>query len=109
MKVALAVISTFILASLLSGCASRQSSAAPAHAACSLPAHKPADAPASSPPPQRPAPPPVAPGNIQQLQPIPGRPGIYQPVHGGAPIDLRGIPSGLEVRNPYTGETYIVP
>lgn len=110
MKVALAVISTLILASLLSGCASRQSSGAPAHAACSLPAHEPEDTHASNPPPQRPAPTrPTVPANIQQLKPIPGRPGIYQPVNGGAPVDLRGLPSGLEVRNPYTGETWIVP
>lgn len=109
MKVALAAVSTLILTSLLAACVSRQSPGTPAPAACSLPAHKPEHSPASSPPPQRPTPPTVSPGNIQQLEPIPGRPGVYQPVNGGAPVDLRGIPSGLEVRDPYTGATYIVP
>lgn len=109
MKVALAAVSTLILASLLAACVSRQSPGTTAPATCSLPSHKPENLPASSPLPQRPAPPTSTPRSIQQLEPIPGRPGVYRPVNGGAPVDLRGIPSGLEVRDPYTGAIYIVP
>ncbi len=59
---------------------------------------------------------PVAPaqpkvGNYEYGKPVPGKPGFvtspYAPGQGY--VDVRGYPSGLPVKDPYTQKTFLVP
>jgi hypothetical protein len=77
--------------------------------------------PAPPPPPEEPKvapnpiPPPAEPpkpvGELQYAKPVPGKPGFvtspYDPYKGY--IDVRGFPPGTEVKDPYSGKTFLVP
>lgn len=43
-----------------------------------------------------------------KLTPIPDRPGFYSSETSKI-LDLRGFPSGTEIRDPYSNEIYLVP
>jgi hypothetical protein len=64
-------------------------------------------APATPPPKATPAPP----TGVLKGIPVPGKPGFvsspYAPTAGF--IDVRGFPSGTEVKDPYSGKTFLVP
>jgi hypothetical protein len=63
----------------------------------------------SAPPP----PPPVeASGPLQVGKPVPGRAGFVTSPHSSDPnaiIDVRGMPPGMEVQDPYTKKNFLVP
>jgi hypothetical protein len=41
---------------------------------------------------------------------VPGKPGFVTSPHGGSGyIDARGFPPGTEVKDPYSGKTFLVP
>jgi hypothetical protein len=46
-------------------------------------------------------------GAYVKLKPIDGRPGFY--MAGDRMMDMRGFPSGTEVRDPDSGEIFLVP
>jgi hypothetical protein len=70
--------------------------------------------PAADPKPQGPAvpdQPPVAKGEIPYAKPVPGKPGfVFSPYdqYKGY-IDVRGFPPGTEVKDPYSGKSFLVP
>lgn len=65
------------------------------------------------PKPPSPIPPPAEPpkGDLPYAKPVPGKPGFvtspYDPYKGY--IDVRGFPPGTEVKDPYSGKTFLVP
>ena len=69
--------------------------------------------PAPDPKPQGPAvsEPPVKVGEIPYAKPVPGKPGFvlspYDQYKGY--IDVRGFPPGTEVKDPYSGKSFLVP
>jgi hypothetical protein len=72
---------------------------------------------AENPPPKStPAPnpvpsPPVEKGDIPYAKPVPGKPGfVFSPYdqYKGY-IDVRGFPPGTEVKDPYSGKSFLVP
>jgi hypothetical protein len=66
--------------------------------------------PAPNPIPQ-PTEPPKPPGELPYAKAVPGKPGFvtspYDPYKGY--IDVRGFPPGTEVKDPYSGKTFLVP
>jgi hypothetical protein len=54
---------------------------------------------------------PVQVGNLPYGKPVPGKPGFvfspYDPSKGY--IDVRGFPPGTEVKDPYSGKSFLVP
>lgn len=73
--------------------------------------------PPPTPPPtveSRPPPVPTAPvtvGEIPYAKPVPGKPGfVFSPYdqYKGY-IDVRGFPPGTEVKDPYSGKSFLVP
>ena len=50
-------------------------------------------------------------GDLPYAKPVPGKPGFvtspYAPYQGY--IDVRGFPPGTEVKDPYSGKTFLVP
>jgi len=70
---------------------------------------KPADNP--KPPPPVPDSSPVPQGQIPYAKPVPGKPGfVFSPYdqYKGY-IDVRGFPPGTEVKDPYSGKSFLVP
>ena len=74
----------------------------------------PAEQPKEEPKPPNPVPPPTdvkPPGELPYAKPVPGKPGFvtspYDPYKGY--IDVRGFPPGTEVKDPYSGKTFLVP
>jgi hypothetical protein len=69
--------------------------------------------PPSDVPPQAPSdtPPPPKVGDLPYAKQVPGKPGFvtspYAPYQGY--IDVRGFPPGTEVKDPYSGKTFLVP
>jgi hypothetical protein len=67
-------------------------------------------APDSKPPPPVPEPPKTS-GEIPYAKPVPGKPGFvfspYEQYKGY--IDVRGFPPGTEVKDPYSGKSFLVP
>lgn len=67
-------------------------------------------APETKPPPPVPEQP-VAKGEIPYAKPVPGKPGFvfspYEQYKGY--IDVRGFPPGTEVKDPYSGKSFLVP
>ena len=65
--------------------------------------------PSNNPPPQQE--PVVKTGNLDYAKPVAGKPGFvtspFAPASGY--IDVRGFPPGTEVKDPYTGKTFLVP
>jgi hypothetical protein len=54
--------------------------------------------------------PPVQQGNLPYAHPVPGKPGFVTSPYGGAGlIDARGFPPGTEVKDPYSGKSFLVP
>jgi hypothetical protein len=54
---------------------------------------------------------PVAKGEIPYAKPVPGKPGfVFSPYdqYKGY-IDVRGFPPGTEVKDPYSGKSFLVP
>ena len=54
---------------------------------------------------------PVVQGNIPYAKPVPGKPGfVFSPYdqYKGY-IDVRGFPPGTEVKDPYSGKSFLVP
>jgi hypothetical protein len=55
--------------------------------------------------------PPPATGNFEYGKAVPGKPGFvtspYAPYQGY--VDVRGYAPGTEVKDPYTGKTFLVP
>ena len=55
--------------------------------------------------------PPKQVGELPYAKPVPGKPGFvtspYDPYKGY--IDVRGFPPGTEVKDPYSGKTFLVP
>jgi len=51
------------------------------------------------------------PGNIPSGVPVPGKPGFITSPYAftGGYVDVRGVPSGSEVKCPYTGKLFLVP
>ena len=53
----------------------------------------------------------VAVGNLESGKPVAGKPGFvtspYAPAAGY--VDVRGFPTGTEVKDPYTGKIFLVP
>jgi type IV secretory pathway VirB10-like protein len=77
------------------------------------PANPDANKPAPDPKPQGPAvqDQPVAKGEIPYAKPVPGKPGfVFSPYdqYKGY-IDVRGFPPGTEVKDPYSGKSFLVP
>ena len=78
---------------------------------------KPTPPDATNPPPDhaKPAPPvptpPTSVGEIPYAKPVPGKPGFvfspYEQYKGY--IDVRGFPPGTEVKDPYSGKSFLVP
>ena len=72
----------------------------------------------NKPPPSEPKPtgpavpePPVKTGEIPYAKPVPGKPGfVFSPYdqYKGY-IDVRGFPPGTEVKDPYSGKSFLVP
>jgi len=65
-------------------------------------------------PPTNPVPdtnPQVQVGNLPYAKPVPGKPGfVFSPYDGkGGYIDVRGFPPGTEVKDPYSGKSFLVP
>jgi hypothetical protein len=55
--------------------------------------------------------PPVSVGDIPYAKPVPGKPGfVFSPYdqYKGY-IDVRGFPPGTEVKDPYSGKSFLVP
>ncbi len=75
----------------------------------------PADKPPERPPTTENKPPapeaPVKVGEIPYAKPVPGKPGFvsspYEQYKGY--IDVRGFPPGTEVKDPYSGKSFLVP
>lgn len=75
----------------------------------------PPQAPTTPEAPQQPAVPPTPPvkveGELPYAKAVPGKPGFvtspYDPYKGY--IDVRGFPPGTEVKDPYSGKTFLVP
>ena len=74
----------------------------------------PTEPPKDEPKPPNPVPPPTdtkPPGELPYAKPVPGKPGFvtspYDPYKGY--IDVRGFPPGTEVKDPYSGKTFLVP
>ncbi len=68
---------------------------------------KPQSTPAPNPVPN----PPVSQGDIPYAKPVPGKPGfVFSPYdqYKGY-IDVRGFPPGTEVKDPYSGKSFLVP
>ena len=68
---------------------------------------KPQSTPAPNPVPN----PPVEKGDIPYAKPVPGKPGfVFSPYdqYKGY-IDVRGFPPGTEVKDPYSGKSFLVP
>jgi FtsZ-interacting cell division protein ZipA len=63
----------------------------------------------TAPPPQQEAP--VKTGDLPYAKPVAGKPGFvtspFAPAAGY--IDVRGFPPGTEVKDPYSGKTFLVP
>jgi hypothetical protein len=56
------------------------------------------------------APPTVGSFTVPVGEPVAGKPGfVISPVSRSGPIDVRGLPSNTEVRDPHTGEIFLVP
>jgi hypothetical protein len=57
-----------------------------------------------------PEPPPET-GNLPYAKAVPGKPGfVFSPYDGkGGYIDVRGFPPGTEVKDPYSGKSFLVP
>ncbi|EDY19648.1 hypothetical protein CfE428DRAFT_2824 [Chthoniobacter flavus Ellin428] len=55
--------------------------------------------------------PPVKPGKLPYAKPVPGKPGFYLSPYepGKGLIDMRGFTPGTEVKDPYTGKSFLVP
>ncbi len=54
---------------------------------------------------------PVSQGNLPYAKPVPGKPGfVFSPYdqYKGY-IDVRGFPPGTEVKDPYSGKSFLVP
>jgi len=77
----------------------------------------PEQAPAEPKPPTENKPPPAVPeqpvkvGEIPYAKPVPGKPGfVFSPYdqYKGY-IDVRGFPPGTEVKDPYSGKSFLVP
>jgi hypothetical protein len=72
--------------------------------------------PSAKPPEVKPPPPvpesgPVPQGSIPYAKPVPGKPGfVFSPYdqYKGY-IDVRGFPPGTEVKDPYSGKSFLVP
>ena len=74
----------------------------------------PSEQPKEEPKPPNPVPPPTdqkPAGELPYAKPVPGKPGFvtspYDPYKGY--IDVRGFPPGTEVKDPYSGKTFLVP
>ena len=53
---------------------------------------------------------PKAVGEVPYGKAVPGKPGFVTSPHGGSGyIDARGFPPGTEVKDPYSGKTFLVP
>ena len=49
-------------------------------------------------------------GEVPYGKAVPGKPGFVTSPHGGSGyIDARGFPPGTEVKDPYSGKTFLVP
>ena len=50
-------------------------------------------------------------GNLPYAKAVPGKPGfVYSPYDGNKGyIDVRGFPPGTEVKDPYSGKSFLVP
>jgi hypothetical protein len=75
------------------------------------PAEVPPPGPTHKPPPAVPEQPPVKVGEIPYAKPVPGKPGfVFSPYdqYKGY-IDVRGFPPGTEVKDPYSGKSFLVP
>jgi hypothetical protein len=51
-------------------------------------------------------------GNLPYATPVPGKPGfVFSPYDGANKgyIDVRGFPPGTEVKDPYSGKSFLVP
>jgi hypothetical protein len=49
-------------------------------------------------------------GEVPYGKTVPGKPGfVTSPYGGGGYIDVRGFPPGTEVKDPYSGKTFLVP
>jgi hypothetical protein len=67
--------------------------------------------PENKPPPAVPDQPAVKVGEIPYAKPVPGKPGfVFSPYdqYKGY-IDVRGFPPGTEVKDPYSGKSFLVP
>ena len=78
------------------------------------PPKKKSDETAPNSPPTNPVPdtnPPVQQGNLPYAKPVPGKPGfVFSPYDSkGGYIDVRGFPPGTEVKDPYSGKSFLVP
>ena len=70
------------------------------------------DASPTNPPPPVPDNPPPQQGNLPYATKVPGKPGfVYSPYDGANKgyIDVRGFPPGTEVKDPYSGKSFLVP
>jgi hypothetical protein len=74
----------------------------------------PGEEPPVNPKPTNPVPdnPPVQQGNLPYAKPVPGKAGfVFSPYDGANKgyIDVRGFPPGTEVKDPYSGKSFLVP
>ena len=71
----------------------------------------PPDRPPQQPDNPKPPEPTVKVGDLPYAKPVPGKPGFvtspFAPYQGY--IDVRGFPPGTEVKDPYSGKTFLVP
>jgi hypothetical protein len=66
----------------------------------------------TNPPPPVPDNPPPQSGNLPYATKVPGKPGfVFSPYDGANKgyIDVRGFPMGTEVKDPYSGKSFLVP